>query len=287
MKKPARRSIVQFLTVLGMAVMLSLGPSALAANDQEFEDKLFPGFRYGDDQMFKEIAAAVFHDITFRNRVNSSGYRVDALSSLLRNVTDWRLAIKEETILHNPAFWLVVARLGEEKVTYNYSEITPYEDAMRTYERHLSPEMKEWAQGINKDLQKHHFRQRISYEEIDRHYIAAMAYAAFRGRTKTNEEILLFVNNYLETPIDNLAEKKAFHEEIFDALNAMGVQPKSLKNELFERQLIVTWASHILSLNHEMILNNKAYGLELVSSIERPMNRTLKLRVRGPPFIGL
>jgi hypothetical protein len=276
------------------ALCLGLGaPQVLAQNRTAFEkNKLFRGFQNTDDEIFQGFAYHAFHNGRAPRIVHPEGGYTFFLDSFVGNGgIPLSARVSEFTPRIEPGYWLVAVKLDEIYNTgidiqrfrglrldvFNYAvELHASGDLEKLTD--LSPEMRHFIWGVKAFMDKysttsrHSDRQGIRDEDIERHFMASIYFAAYRHKEKTEEQINLAVDNFMRA---STLQRQAMASEVFEALAQLGPgDSKSIDpDDAYNRHYVATWSSYIIGTKIAVFLGDIEKSLLLETTIETPLRR--------------
>lgn len=291
--------------VVVAALSLGLSPQrSLAQNRTRFDkSRLFRGFKNNNDVIFQGFAYHAFHNGLAPRIVQPDGAYTYFIDSFVGNITAQSARIRTSTPRIEPGYWLVAAKLDEIYNTgvdverFRGLRLDVFQFAIETNAKggleesgSLSPEMRHFISGIKTFMDKysttsrHSNRGSISDEDIERHFMSAIYFAAYRNTEKTDEQIHQAVDNFMRAAIP---QRNAMAKEVFAALAQLGPGDKASTdpNDAYNRQYVASWSSYIIGTKIAVFEGDMEKSLLLETNVEAPLRRFVA-RIRPGPDRG-
>lgn len=267
-------------------------PKVLAQNRTPFEkNKLFRGFQNTDDKIFQGFAYHAFHNGRAPRIVHPDGGYTFFIDSFVGNGIPQSASVSELTPRIEPGYWLVAVKLDEIYNTgidvqrFRGLRLDVFAYAVEMHTRGdsgtlngLTPEMRHFIWGVKAFMDKysttsrHSDRQSIRDEDIERHFMASIYFAAYRDHGKTDEQINLAVDTFMRT---STAERQPMATEVFQALAQFGLGDRESADpdNAYYRQYVASWSSYIIGTLIAVFLSDIEKSRLLETMIETPLRQ--------------
>jgi len=279
---------------IGVALLPALLTSkeAIAQNKTRFDKRrLFRGFRNNDDDIFQGFAYHAFNNGRAPRIQLPDGTYTYFIDSFVGNVSPPSTRIKQATPTLEPGYWLVAVKLDEIYNTgvnierFRKKRLDVFQYAVDTHangdlveSRSLSPEMRAFILGIKAFMDKysstsrHGDRQRISDEDIERHFMTSIYYAAYRDKGQPEENIDQAVDNFMSTAV---SQRRTLAEAVFKALEETGRGDSETTdpNNAYSRQYVAIWSSYIIGTKIALFEGDIEKSQLLKTQIESPLEQ--------------
>lgn len=279
---------------IGVALLPGLLTSkqAIAQNKTRFDKRrLFRGFRNNDDDIFQGFAYHAFNNGRAPRIQLPDGTYTYFIDSFVGNVSPSSARIKLATPKLEPGYWLVAVKLDEIYNTgvnierFRKKRLDVFQFAVDLHakgdlveSRSLSPELRYFILGIKAFMDKysstsrHSDRQRISDEDIERHFMTSIYYAAYRDNGQSDENIDRAVENFMSTPV---SQRSKLAEAVFKALEKTGRADSESTdpNNAYSRQYVAIWSSYIIGTKIALFEDDVEKSQLLETHIESPLKR--------------
>lgn len=309
-----KRQFIQ-LSVKTAAVMALL-PSlthvrrANANNQTRFEKhRLFRGFKNNDDVIFQGFAYHAFHNGRAPRVMLPDGTYTYFIDSFIGNVVAPNARIKRSTPRVEPGYWLVAVKLDEmyntgkridrfqgKRVDVFQYAVDEYADSDLAGGGSLSAEMRCFIQGVKAFMDKysttsrHTNRPSICDKDIERYFMSAIYFSAYRHSRLSDEGVMQKVENYMSSAA---SERHALAMDVFSALEKMGQgdNKSTDPNNPFNRQYIAAWSSYVMSTISAVYRGDVETSQLIERQIEMPLRRFVPRirpdRVRGEAVLKI
>lgn len=278
--------------VVALLPVLLNAKRAMAENKTRFEKRrLFRGFQNNNDEIFQGFAYHAFNNGRAPRITLPDGSYTYFIDSFVGNVSPPPARIKQSTPKLEPGYWLVAVKLDEMYNTGVYFErfrekrLDVFQFAIDIHAGgdlvesvNLSPEMRHFILGIKAFMDKysstsrHSNRQSISDEDIERHFMTSIYYAAYRNVDQSDETIDQAVNNFMSSPT---SQRSTLAEAVFKALEQMGPgdSESTDPDNSYHRQYVAAWSSYIIGTKIALYEKDIEKSQLIEVHIESPLRR--------------
>lgn len=292
-------------SVAGLAALSLVGGQQLASaqNRTQFDRRrLFRGFKNNEDAIFQGFAYHAFHNGRAPRIVHPDGGYTFFIDSFVGYKAPETARVADVTPRSEPGYWLVAAKLDEMYNTGIHVErfrgkrldvleyaLQIYADDASTGSASISDEMRHFIHGIKSFMDKysvtsrHSDRASISNEDIERHFMASICFAAYRN-SQEHDAIERAVDVFMRASI---SQRDAMLKDICQALSQLG-RGKNADGDPdnpYNRQYVASWSSYVLGTALIVMLGDVETGQLLDTNIETPLRRYVA-RIRPYPERG-
>ncbi|ALO47406.1 hypothetical protein [Pseudohongiella spirulinae] len=280
-----------------------------AQNKTHFDkDEMFRGFLNNDDLIFQGFAHHAFHNGWAPRIIHPDGGYTYFIDSFVGYMTPESARVSVSIPRIEPGYWLVAVKLDEIYNTgvdverFRGKRLDVFDYAIETNAKgelatstNLSPEMQHFIHGIKAFMDKysttsrHSDRSSISDENIERHFMASIFFAAYRNNEQ-GDAINQAVEEFMSSSV---SQRDAMTKDVYKALEQLGAGDNTSTDpdDAYNRQYVASWSSYVLGTKLIVMLREEEKGVLLETNIEAPLRqyvaRIRPCAERGEPVLKI